>query len=126
MMNEELKMKSKNVLKDKSFSFSTGIVELYKKLTENKEFVMSKQLLRRGTAVGALIREAEFAQSKPDFISKLSIALKEANETHYWLELLHQTHYMGDDRFRTYSEQSHELVSMLVASIKTSKLKLNK
>ncbi|WP_228429361.1 four helix bundle protein [Chryseobacterium carnipullorum] len=126
MMNEELKMKSKNVLKDKSFSFSIGMVELYKKLTENKEFVMSKQLLRRGTAVGALIREAEFAQSKPDFISKLSIALKEANETHYWLELLHQTHYMGDDRFRTYSEQSHELVSMLVASIKTSKLKLNK
>lgn len=125
-MNEELKMKSNNVLKDKSFSFSICIVELYKKLIERKEFVMSKQLLRSGTAVGALIREAEFAQSRPDFISKLSIALKEANETHYWLELLHPTNYMGDDRLRTYSEQSHELVSMPGASIKTSKLKLNK
>lgn len=125
-MNEELKMKSKKLLKDKSFPFSICIVELYKKLIERKEFVMSKQLLRSGTAVEALIREAEFAQSRPDFISKLSIALKEANETHYWLELLHPTKYMGDDRFRTYSEQSHELVSMLGASIKTSKLKMNK
>ncbi|MGG5211114.1 four helix bundle protein [Chryseobacterium sp. MIQD13] len=126
MMNEELRMESKNVLKDKSFTFSICIVELYKRLSEDKEFVMSKQLLRSGTAVGALIREAEFAQSRPDFISKLSIALKEASESYYWLELLHQTNYIGADRFRIYSEQNHELISMLVASIKTSKLKLNK
>jgi hypothetical protein len=78
MNNEELKMKNqgKNFLKDKSFAFSVDVVNLYKKLTEYKEFVMSKQMLRSGTAVGALVREAEFAQSKPDFISKLSIALK--------------------------------------------------
>lgn len=125
-MSEELKMKSKSVLKDKSFAFSIHIVEQYKRLTESKEFVMSKQLLRSGTAVGALIREAEFAQSRADFISKLSISLKEANETCYWLELLHGTHYIDTGRFEELSKYINELISMLVSSIKTSKLKLNK
>lgn len=127
MENEELKMKneSKNILKEKSFTFSICIIELYKSLIENKEFVMSKQLLRSGTAVGALIREAEFAQSRPDFISKLSIALKEANETDYWLELLCRTNYIDTQSFKSHSEQSNQLISMLVASIKTSKLKIN-
>jgi len=126
MMNEELKIKNKNVLKDKSFTFSIHIVEQYKRLTESKEFVMSKQLLRSGTAIGALIREAEFAQSRADFISKLSISLKEANETCYWLELLHGTHYIDAERFEKSSKYINELISMLVSSIKTSKLKLNK
>jgi len=127
-MNEELKMNpgSRNVLKEKSFVFSIGIVNLYKKLTGNKEFVLSKQLLRSGTAVGALIREAEFAQSRPDFIHKLSIALKEANETQYWLELLHGTNYINTESFTLHVKQNDGLISMLVASIKTSKLKLNK
>lgn len=125
-MNEELKMKSKNILKEKSFTFSIHIVEQYKKLIESKEFVLSKQLLRSGTAIGALIREAEFGQSKADFISKLSIALKEANETYYWLELLHRTHYINDEYFEESGRQANELISMLVASIKTSKLSLNK
>ncbi|GAE66957.1 four helix bundle protein [Chryseobacterium indologenes] len=125
MMSEELKMKSKNVLKDKSFTFSIHIIEQYKRLTESKEYVMSKQLLRSGTAVGALIREAEFAQSKADFISKLSISLKEANETSYWLELLHRTQYIDTMRFEESSQYINELISMLVSSIKTSKLKLN-
>lgn len=125
-MNEELKIKNKNVLKDKSFTFSIHIVEQYKRLTESKEFVMSKQLLRSGTAIGALIREAEFAQSRADFISKLSISLKEANETCYWLELLHGTHYIDAERFEKSSKYINELISMLVSSIKTSKLKLNK
>ncbi|SFK31297.1 four helix bundle protein [Chryseobacterium indologenes] len=124
-MSEELKMKSKNVLKDKSFTFSIHIIEQYKRLTESKEYVMSKQLLRSGTAVGALIREAEFAQSKADFISKLSISLKEANETSYWLELLHRTQYIDTMRFEESSQYINELISMLVSSIKTSKLKLN-
>ncbi|ASE64421.1 four helix bundle protein [Chryseobacterium indologenes] len=118
-------MKSKNVLKDKSFTFSIHIIEQYKRLTESKEYVMSKQLLRSGTAVGALIREAEFAQSKADFISKLSISLKEANETSYWLELLHRTQYIDTMRFEESSQYINELISMLVSSIKTSKLKLN-
>ncbi|KFF25282.1 hypothetical protein IW16_14780 [Chryseobacterium vrystaatense] len=125
-MNEELKMKSKNVLKDKSFTFSIHIVEQYRRLTESKEFVMSKQLLRSGTAIGALIREAEFGQSRADFINKLSIALKEANESCYWLELLHRTHYIGDEYFERLAAYINELISMLVASIKTSKLALNK
>lgn len=128
MNNEELKMKneSKNVLKEKSFAFSVNMVELYKKLAENKEFVISKQLLRSGTAVGALIREAEFAQSRADFISKLSIFLKEANESLYWLELLYRTDYIDVENFRIHSGKSNELISMLVSSIKTSKQKLNK
>lgn len=125
-MNEELKMKSKNVLKDKSFTFSIHIVEQYKRLTESKEFVMSKQLLRSGTAIGALIREAEFGQSRADFINKLSIALKEANESYYWLELLHRTNYISDEYFERLAAHINELISMLVASIKTSKLALNK
>lgn len=125
-MSEELKMKSKNVLKDKSFTFSIHIVEQYKRLTESKEFVMSKQLLRSGTAVGALIREAEFAQSKADFINKLSVSLKEANETFYWLELLHRTGYIDTIHFEESARYINELISMLVSSIKTSKLKLNK
>ncbi|WP_228443860.1 four helix bundle protein [Chryseobacterium indologenes] len=124
MMSEELKMKSKNVLKDKRFTFSIHIIEQYKRLTESKEYVMSKQLLRSGTAVGALIQEAEFAQSKADFISKLSISLKEANETSYWLELLHRTQYIDTMRFEESSQYINELISML-SSIKTSKLKLN-
>lgn len=124
-MKEELKMKSKNMLKDKSFGFSIHIVEQYRRLTESKEFVMSKQLLCSGTTIGALIREAEFARSKADFINKLSIALKEANETYYWLELLYRTHYFHTGYFEDLTTQANELISMLVASIKTSKLKLS-
>nr|WP_027383547.1 four helix bundle protein [Epilithonimonas caeni] len=115
----------KNILKDKSFSFSIHIVQLYKILTEHKEYVLSKQLLRSGTAVGALIREAEFAQSRADFIHKLHISLKEANETLYWLELLHQTDHIDDVLFDESAFLAKELISMLVSSIKTSKTALN-
>jgi four helix bundle protein len=79
-----------NVIKTKSFAFALRVVKLAKYLQgEKKEYVLSKQALRSGTAVGALVREAEHAQSKADFINKMSIALKEANETEYWIELLH-------------------------------------
>ena len=127
-MNEEMRVKreKKNFLKEKSFLFSIEMVNLYKKLILNKEWVISKQLLRSGTAVGALIREAEFAQSTADFISKLSIALKEANEAQYWLELLNRTQYLDERIFHQYHQQNDELISMLVASIKTSKQKLNR
>jgi four helix bundle protein len=81
-------MEKKNIIKDKSFVFAVEIVYLCKILTEKKEFELSKQLLRSGTSIGANIREAEHAQSKADFIHKLSISLKEANETEYWLDLL--------------------------------------
>ena len=84
-------MKS-GAIQTKTFAFAVRIVNLHKFLcTEKKEFVLSKQLLRSGTAIGALVREADQAESKPDFIHKMAIALKEANETEYWLELLHET-----------------------------------
>jgi len=84
--------KVRQTVKAKSFSFAVRIVKLYKYLSEEKrEFVLSRQVLRSGTAIGALVREAEQAESKPDFIHKLAIALKEANETEYWILLLKET-----------------------------------
>ncbi len=81
-----------NILKEKSFLFSLRIVKLAQYLNKDKkEYVLSKQVLRSGTAIGALISEAEFAQSKADFINKMSVGLKEANETYYWLKLLHES-----------------------------------
>ena len=88
-------MEKKNIIKEKSYHFAIEIVNLYKILCDRKEFVLSKQLLRSGTSIGANVRESEHAQSKADFIHKLSIALKEANETEYWLDLLFESkpHY---------------------------------
>lgn len=112
----------KNVVKDKSFAFAVRIVNLYKYLTnDKKEFVLSKQLLRSGTAIGALIRESEHAESKADFIHKLSIALKEANEIDYWLDLLHQTDYLTDKEYQSIKDNIIELLKLLATIIKTSK-----
>lgn len=111
-----------NILKDKSYEFAIMIVKTSEELiAKRKEFILSKQLLRSGTAIGALIREAEFAQSKADFINKLSIALKEANETLYWLSLLKDVNYISSESFTHLSNTCKELISILVASIKTSK-----
>ena len=111
-----------NVLKEKSFTFALRVVKLAQYLNhDKKEFVLSKQVLRSGTAVGALISEAEFAQSKPDFVSKLSIGLKEANETHYWLKLLHEGNYISENMFNSIQPQAKELIKLLVTSIKTVK-----
>lgn len=88
---------------------------------EKKEYVLSKQLLRSGTAVGALIREAEFGQSLADFRSKMSIALKEANETDYWLNLLKDTGYLSEKMFQSISEDCIELIKMLISTVKTTK-----
>lgn len=115
----------KNVLKEKSYQFAILVVKLSQKLVkENREFVLSKQILRSGTAIGALIREAEFAQSKPDFIHKMSISLKEANETLYWLDLLKDTNYLEIENHKKLSSTNKELVAMLVSSIKTTKSRL--
>lgn len=96
-MNSE---KSKSPLRDKSYAFAIKIVKLCQSLvSEKKEFVLSKQVLRSGTSIGALIRESEFAASKADFINKLTGSLKEANETEYWLMLLHDTDYLGKEKF---------------------------
>jgi four helix bundle protein len=114
-----------NAVKDKSFAFAVRIVNLYRYLHEKKnEFVLSKQLLRSGTAIGALVREAEQAESKADFIHKLSISLKEANETDYWIELLFQTDFLSEKEYTTIKGDSEELIKLLVAIIKTSKTKV--
>ena len=84
-----------NIVKLKSFDFALRIVKIYQYMTEKKEFILNKQLLRSGTSIGALIRESEHAESKVDFVHKLSIALKEANESQYWIELLYKSNYLA-------------------------------
>jgi four helix bundle protein len=109
-------------LKMKSYAFSIRIVRLCQYLNKTKqEYILSRQLLRSGTAIAALIREAEFGQSKADFINKLSVALKEANETAYWLSLLKDTDYIKEDEFVSLKKDCDELIKILVVSIKTAK-----
>jgi len=111
-----------NVIKTKSFAFAVRIVNVYKFLiSEKKEFVMSKQLLKSGTAVGALYREAEQAESKLDFIHKMGIAQKECNETIYWLELLHATEYLDEIQFNSINSDAIELMKLITSIIKSSK-----
>jgi four helix bundle protein len=98
------------------------VVKLAKYLeSKKKQFVLSRQVLRSGTAIGALVREAEHAESKADFIHKMSIALKEANETLYWLELLHQGGYIDEQSFESIRSDGEELIKLLVAIVNTSK-----
>ena len=111
-----------NPLKHKSYQFAIRIVKLSQFLQKDKkEFVLSKQLLRSGTAVGAILRESEFAQSKADFTNKMSIALKEANETEYWLSLLKDSDFISEIQFKSLHNNCKELIAMLVATVKTSK-----
>ncbi len=114
-------MEKENVIKNKSFVFAIEIVTLYKVLAERKELVLSKQLLRSGTSIGSNIRESEHAQSKADFIHKLSIALKEANETEYWLDLLYETKYVSESDFQSIKPKVIEILKILVSIINTSK-----
>ena len=121
-MNEAMRKREAGVLHKKSYDFAIRIVKMVKFLRESKsEFVLSKQILRSGTAVGALIRESEFAQSGADFTSKLCVALKESNETDYWLNILKDTAYIDEAAFTSMETDCHELIALLVASIKTSK-----
>ena len=116
-----------NVLKEKSFQFSIKMVNLYKNLTEEKrEFILSKQLLRSGTSIGAMVREAEFSESKNDFIHKLSIAQKETNESLYWIELLGKTEFIDLQIQNTLSNDACEILRIITASIKTAKESLAK
>jgi len=111
-----------NVVKNKSFDFAIRIVNLSKYLVEQKrEYILSKQVLKSGTAIGALIRESEQAESKADFIHKLAIALKEANETDYWLDLLHKTEYLEDKHHESLKTDITELLKLLITIIKSSK-----
>ena len=112
----------KNVTREKSFAFALRVVKLWKLLgDERREWVLSKQLLRSGTAVGALVREAEHAESKADFIHKMAIAQKEANESAYWLELLHQSSYLSDKEFDSIMQDQLEISKILASIILTCK-----
>ena len=111
---------SKNIVKDKSFKFALSVIELYKMLKVEGEFIISKQLLRSGTSIGANIEESLHGQSKPDFISKLSISLKEACETLYWLELLKVSELTKID-LSNYINDCNEIISILTKILKTSK-----
>lgn len=114
-----------SILKNKSYDFSILIVKTYKIISfDKKEFTLSRQFLKSGTSIGANIKEAEFAQSNKDFISKMSIALKEVNETEYWLLLLKDTGYIKVDNFNLLVNFNKELIKMLISTINTMKSKL--
>ncbi len=113
-----------NVIEYKSFRFAVRIVNLYKYLSrEKKEFILSKQLLRCGTSVGANIAEAQKCHTRPDFNSKMNIALKEANETLYWLRLLNETEYISDKEFKSIYSDIDEIISILTSICKKTNIK---
>ncbi|MDL2265719.1 four helix bundle protein [Parabacteroides sp. OttesenSCG-928-G21] len=115
----------RNVIKEKSFKFAVRIVELYKFLSERNEYVLSKQLLRSGTSVGANVRESINAQSSADFIHKLSIAQKECDESIYWLELLYKTNFISENEFNSFFNEASELLRILRSIILTTKQRYN-
>lgn len=115
-----------NPLKDKSFDFALRIINLFKILKEKrKDFILSKQLLRSGTSIGANIREAQNAQSSADFIHKLAIAQKECDETIYWLELLHQSDFLDEKEFQSIVNDANQILKMLKSSIITTKKRIH-
>ena len=122
-MNERVKVKTDNHIVVKSFDFSVRIVNLCKYLqAEKKEYILSKQLLRSGTSIGANVNESQAAQSTKDFIAKLSIASKEARETKYWIDLLTETDYLPKDhtKVKELQNQNMELIKILTSIIKTT------
>ena len=119
--NGELRIMA-NVVEEKSFLFAIRIVRLYQYLhSKKKEFVLSKQLLRSGTSIGANVAEAQQAQSRADFLSKINIALKEAAETEYWLRLLRATDYMAEKEFRSIYDDCEQVKKLLVSIVKSTK-----
>ena len=120
-------MKWENVLTNKSYAFALRVVKLYKYLAyEKKEYVLSKQLLRSGTSIGALIREGEHAQSKADFLNKMNVALKEANESEYWIQLLRDAEYLSIEESLSILSDVSELIKLLASIVKSTKKSLRK
>ncbi len=115
-------MKKENIILDKSFDFALQIIELYKQLITEKEFVLSKQLLRSGTSIGANVEESTAAISEKDFTAKMSIASKEARETRYWIRLLDKSNLVNID-FNTHLNDIEQLIDILTAIVKTSQSK---
>ncbi|MBQ4561577.1 MAG: four helix bundle protein [Clostridia bacterium] len=113
-------MNNNNPIEIKSFKFAVRSVNLYKHLSSKNEFVLSKQFLRAGTSIGANVSEAQRAQSMPDFHTKMNIALKEANETHYWLRLLTETDYITNVEFSSMENDLKEILALLTAICKTT------
>lgn len=112
-------MKKENIILNKTFDFALNIIELYKQMTEQKEFILSKQILRSGTSIGANVEEAIAAISKKDFIAKMTISSKEARETRYWLRLLERSQIVKLD-FKKYLEDIETIINILTAIVKTS------
>ena len=113
-----------NVIVHKSYQFALRIIYLHSFLCKEKqEYVLSKQLLRSGTAIGALVSESKFAQSRADFINKMYVALKEANETKYWINLLHDSNFISEETFKSIHSEIEEIISILVAIVKKLKSK---
>jgi len=114
-----------NAVKTKSFAFAVRIVKLYQFLqNHHNEYVLSKQILRSGTSVGAMVREAEHSESKADFVHKMAIAQKEINETIYWLELLSFTDFLSKEQFESINADAVELIKLITSIIKTAKLNI--
>lgn len=117
-------MKKQDILQNKSYTFAIRIVKLVQFLNrEKKEYILSKQIMRSGTAIGALVSEAKYAQSRADFLHKLTVGLKEANETLYWINLLHDTGYLSKKMHASLHHDSNEIVSLLISITKTLKNK---
>ncbi|ADQ78442.1 hypothetical protein Palpr_0280 [Paludibacter propionicigenes WB4] len=111
-----------NVVVNKSKAFAIRIIRLYQYLlSDKKEYILSKQLLRSGTSIGANVKEAIQGQSKKDFIAKMQISLKEASETEYWLDLLHETDYLDENQYISINNDCVELIKLLTSIIKQSK-----
>ena len=115
---------SEDKLAEQSLEFAVQIINLVRQLKEKKESIISNQIGRSGTSIGANIREAKYAHSTSDFVSKLQIALKEANETGYWLELLYKTEYIDAEQYSSLESKCKSLRAMLVSSINTAKKRL--
>ena len=112
------------IIENKSFDFAVRIVNLYKFLTQEKqEYIISKQLLRCGTSIGANVAEAQKAQTKPDFNAKMNVALKEANETQYWLKLLYKTDYLTKNEFDSIESDAKEIIAILTSICKKTNIK---
>ena len=117
-------VKSNNLIQEKSFNFALSIIDLYKKLTKEKEYILSKQLLRSGTSIGANVEEALAGQTKKDFISKMSIASKESRETSYWLRLLKRSNLVNLS-YEKYLLEINDIINILTAIVKTSQSRVN-
>ncbi|MFK5889948.1 MAG: four helix bundle protein [Flavobacteriaceae bacterium] len=120
-MNVELKKENKSIIADKAYAFALQIISVYKELKKENEIILSKQILRSGTSIGANVNEAVSAISKKDFVFKLGISLKEARETKYWLNLLKDSNFINQETFNKSNKDCVELIKILSSIILTTK-----